>query len=359
MRHGRGRDTRRRRAAGCLHAGPLRARWAGALAVLMVTLGTSTSRGVEFQAVTPDGAAPAESQEETPLQAEPDGQVVDRVVVAIDGDPVTYYDLGRWTKQRGVEGAPTREMLEAYVTEQLVLKEAKLLGIKVPEEAVDRYIAQIKAQRGMTDAQFDRALREEGIDKSNYREEVRAEIQKSELINREVRGRVSVSPEAIRRQYDEHKDEYTMAERVRLRMILIPVGQDTPPETAAKIDAFVQELFIQLQQGADFAELAQKYSAGPGRSEGGDLGWFERGQMVDTLEQVAFRLPAGSISTPLRSSAGYQILKIEEREGSVEQPFDAVEEQIRQQLYQEAMEERYDEWLRNGLREGHHVEILW
>jgi parvulin-like peptidyl-prolyl isomerase len=122
---------------------------------------------------------------------------------------------------------------------------------------------------------------------------------------------------------------------------------------------FVQGLYFELQQGGDFAELARRYSAGPGAAEGGELGWFERGQMVDTLEKVAFRLPAGSIGMPIRSPAGYQLLKVEDREGSIQLPFDAVADEIRQQLYLRETEERYDDWLRNGLRKGHHVEVLW
>jgi len=286
-------------------------------------------------------------------------QVVDRVIAAIDGEPVTKSDLERWVQDRGLDAEATREILDTYVTEDLLAREAKAQGITARDEDIDRYIAQVRAQRELDDAAFARALQEQGLTLEQYRENVRREIETSELVNKEVRGRVSISPEEVQRYYDEHKDDYALAERVRLRMILIPMPANAPPEMAARAEAFVRALHEELVAGADFAEMARKYSRGPGAEDGGDLGFFRRGEIVKPIEDVAFRLRAGMLSDPIRSPAGFHLLKVEEREGSVEQPFEAVREQIRTELYQTALERRYDHWLRDGLREAHHVEILW
>jgi peptidyl-prolyl cis-trans isomerase SurA len=286
-------------------------------------------------------------------------EVVDRVVAAIDGEPVTLHDLEIWGRERGATGEVSAQVLDAYVTEQLLTKEAETQGVQVTDKDVDRYIADVRAAQGLDDAAFTRALREQGMTLESYREVVRSEIRKSELINREIRSRVSVAPEQVRRHYEAHADQYSLAERVQLRMILIPVPPETPPAEQAHLEAFVRALHAQLDGGADFSEMARKYSAGPGAGEGGDLGWFERGQMVKPLEDVAFRLPAGALSSPIRNSAGFSILKVEAREGHQSQPFEAVEVQIREELYQAALVRRYEDWLKKGLRETHHVEILW
>jgi parvulin-like peptidyl-prolyl isomerase len=134
---------------------------------------------------------------------------------------------------------------------------------------------------------------------------------------------------------------------------------NSSPETAMQAEMFVRALHQELENGADFAEMARRYSRGPGAAEGGDLGFFRRGEIVKPLEDVAFQLPAGALSDPIQSPAGYHILKVEEREGTIEQPFEAVKDRIRAELYDEALERRYQTWLRDGLRETHHVEILW
>jgi peptidyl-prolyl cis-trans isomerase SurA len=286
-------------------------------------------------------------------------EVVDRVVASIDGEPVTQSELEGWVRTRRLGVEPSREVLETYVTEELLEKEAKAQGIQARDADVERYIAQVKAQGRLDDAAFDRALREQGLTKEVYRENVRREIEKSELVNKEVRGRVSVSPEEVRRHYEEHKKDYSVAERVRLRMILIPTQPNMPPEMAMQAEAFVRALHLELQNGADFAEMARQYSRGPGAAEGGDLGFFRRGELVKPLEDVAFRLREGALSDPIQSPTGFHLLKVEERQGTIEQPFDVVKDQIRAELYDSALERRYQNWLRDGLREAHHVEILW
>jgi peptidyl-prolyl cis-trans isomerase SurA len=295
----------------------------------------------------------------TVLPVPSQADMVDQVIATIDGTPVTQSDLERYVGERGGTEEPTREDLANYVTEELLRKEAKAHGVQVDEAQIEAYIAQVKAQRGLTDAQFEAALEEQGLTVDVYRREVGAELEKGELMNREIRNRVSVSNEQVRRYYDAHEDDFALAERVRLRMILIPLPADAPPEAAARAEVAVRVLHAKLEGGESFGEMARQFSAGPGAEQGGDLGFFERGQMVKPLEDVAFRLKAGSISHPIRSPAGFHILKVEEREGSVEQSFEAVAEMIREQLYQQELQERYERWLRAEISDAHHVEILW
>lgn len=287
------------------------------------------------------------------------GEIVDRVVASIDGEPITQSEVEQYAREQGGQSVPLREVLSAMVTERLLDREVKARGISIRSEDIDQYIEMMKAQQGLSDAEFERALRERGLTIERYRQNVQAELEKSELMHREIRGRVSVSPEEVRRHYDAHAEDYSLAERVRLRMIMIPVHPEAPPSEAAKAEMIIRVLHARILAGEDFAELARRYSGGPGAQEGGYLGVFEYGQMVEPLQEAAFRLKAGTLSDPIRSSAGFHLLKVEEREGSIEQPFEAVADKIRDELYQEALQRRYERWLREDLREAHHVEIVW
>lgn len=284
--------------------------------------------------------------------------VVDRVIATIDGEPIMESDLEAYARSRG-DDPTARSTLTSLVTEQLLNKKAAELGIHVREEDIDRYIDDVRAERGLDEEAFAKALSERGVDLDRYRRDVRTELQRGELINREIRNRVNVSPEEVRRHYEAHADDYTLAERVRVRMIMIPAPLEAPPEFTARAEALVRSLYQRISAGEDFGTLAREYSHGPGAADGGDLGFFERGQMVQPLESVAFRLKAGSLSQPIRSPAGFHLMMIEEREGSVEQSFEDVEAQIREELYQAALQERYARWLKEDLPQAYHVEILW
>jgi len=287
------------------------------------------------------------------------GEVVDRIVASIDGAPITQSDVELYLRDRGEPTVPLREAIPALVTDRLLDKEVKARGIQVAAEDVDNYIGEMKKRRGLDDAGFEDVLAKRGLTLERYRKDVQAELERAEFINREVRGRLSVSPEEVKRHYDAHAGDYSLAERVHIRMIVIPVPQDASPDELAHAEMVIRMLHARIQAGEDFAELARSYSGGPGAQEGGDLGVFERGQMVEPLEEVAFRLKAGGLSDPIRSPAGFYLLKVEDREGSIEQPFEAVADRIREELYQDALQLRYERWLREDLRGAHHVEILW
>jgi len=286
-------------------------------------------------------------------------EIIDRIVATIDGEPVTRSDVDRYGREHGDAGIEPRAVLDSLVTDRLLHRKADDLGISIEEADVDRYIEGVRSKRGMNEAAFEKALRGQGLTAAGYRSAVRTELERSEIVNREIRNRVTVSPEEIRRYFEAHADDYTMAQRVRVRMITIVVPAAASADRLARAEVLVRSLHARIEAGEDFAALARAYSQGPGAADGGDLGFFERGQMVKQLEDVAFRLKAGTLSQPIRSAAGFHLMKIEEREGSTPQPFAAVKEQIRAEMYDAALRRRYQRWLREDLRQAYHVEILW
>lgn len=128
-----------------------------------------------------------------------------------------------------------------------------------------------------------------------------------------------LTDEAVQALYDERFSEPQV--EVRARHILV--------ETEEEAQAIVAE----LEGGADFVELAQQKSTGPSGQNGGDLGFFRRGQMVPAFEEAAFALSApGDLSAPVQSSFGWHVIKLEERRESPPPDFASVEGQIRQAL---------------------------
>lgn len=124
----------------------------------------------------------------------------------------------------------------------------------------------------------------------------------------------TVSPEEIKRYYDEHRSEF---EQVKARHILFSLrqqaGQTTPPDKE-KVRQKALQVLQRLRAGEDFATLAKEYSEDPGTKEnGGDLGLFSRGRMVKEFEEAAFSLAPGQVSDLVETTYGYHIIKVEEK----------------------------------------------
>jgi len=91
---------------------------------------------------------------------------------------------------------------------------------------------------------------------------------------------------------------------------------------------------------------------------GGELGTFKRGDMDRDLEAVAFKLEPKKVSEPILTGGGFHLLRVDERIAAGRRPLDEVKDDIRESLYNDALEERFQNWLSRDLRERHHVEVL-
>jgi peptidyl-prolyl cis-trans isomerase C len=227
-----------------------------------------------------------------PAPATPPG---DPVVARVDGEPILLSDLAAAARDlpEEVRGAPP-QMLYPLLLDQMI------------------------AGRAVT-----AAARRAGLDRD---EEVRARIRRAEeqelqqaWLSREIGTRVS--DEAIRARYDREVAARPAEEEVRARHILVPT------ETEARA------ALAEIRGGADFTAVAQRRSTGPGSREGGDLGFFRRGDMVPEFAEAAFALQAGQVSeNPVRSPFGWHVIKVEERRRATPPPFEEVAQAIRQQL---------------------------
>src|ERR1700709_499905 len=129
-------------------------------------------------------------------------------------------------------------------------------------------------------------------------------------------GKAATTDEAMKKVYEDASKQITGEQEVHYRHILV--------ETEAEAKAIEEE----LKKGADFAELAKKKSKDPGASDGGDLGFFTKDQMVPEFSTVAFALEPGKISDPVKSQFGWHIIKVEEKRNRKAPEFEQVKAQI-------------------------------
>ncbi len=284
------------------------------------------------------------------------------VVATVDGEPVTLYEVRQFAKTslrlRQSSTLSEAEVLRALITDKIVEREVQQKGIIVRDEDVDAYIRSIKERNRIDDRQLEEALRAQGMDLATYRKQVREDLARQQLLAREIRGKVTVTPEDIERYFEEHKEEYTGPARVRIAHIFFQLPPDATGDRVAAVRARAEEVFRQIRDGLDFAVAAQRYSEDKTGKEGGDLGWFKPGELLDELEETQQRLKVGEISEPVRTRLGIHIVRVlaREQEGKIDRS--ALEEEVRQKLYNQALEERFQRWLNEDLYKLHHVEIF-
>lgn len=345
-------------------------RWMTRLTVLGAALAIGGTTGVAHARTSPSPrsaaakpAATAASDASDPALVAP--EVVNRVVATIDGEPVTLFELRTFAdqmRQRAGAGgdvpADDRAMLDELVLEKLLHKQIQEQGVAATDQQIDAYIMSIKERNKLDDAQLKQALAQQGLTWEAYRNQVRADIERAALINKEIRNKVNVSPEEIERYYKEHLDQYGMPEKAHVRLISVLLPSGASPEQKAALRAEAEKVRKEAAGGKDFAALAKEHSQGPGADQGGDLGEIERGKMQAEFEKAAFALKPGEVSDVIETESGYHILKVEQRSGEAHQPLAEVSGDIKEKLYRENMEERYDRWLKQDLRAKYHVEIL-
>jgi peptidyl-prolyl cis-trans isomerase C len=140
-------------------------------------------------------------------------------------------------------------------------------------------------------------------------------------------GKAATSDDAMKKVYEEASKQITGEEEVHARHILVETEDDAKAVKA------------ELDKGADFAELAKKKSKDPGASDGGDLGFFTKDQMVPEFSQAAFALEPGKISDPVKSQFGWHIIKVEEKRKRKAPDFDQVKSQIETYVTRKAQAE--------------------
>jgi len=156
-----------------------------------------------------------------------------------------------------------------------------------------------------------------------------------------VEGKAATTDEAMKKVYEEASKQITDEEEVHARHILV----ETEDEAKA--------IEVELKNGADFAELAKKKSKDPGASDGGDLGFFTKDQMVPEFSAVAFALEPGKISDPVKSQFGWHIIKVEEKRKRKAPDFEQVKSQIETYVTRKAQADYVTK-----LREGAKIERL-
>ncbi|MHC4172155.1 MAG: peptidylprolyl isomerase [Planctomycetota bacterium] len=316
---------------------------------------------------------PAESEEPSPdrIEAETDVSLVepnttdettaDSVAVTVNGIDITESEveelikpqLDRMAKQSSNQTPAfveqfkkmlKQQALEVMITGRLLDEEVKEANIVVTEEEVIGQIGKIaSAQRPPLSLEdFKKKLEEYGSF-DRVKQEVRKGLGYQKFMETQWVGKIDVTEEEAKKNYDENPKQFEMPEQVRASHILITpdtVDPNTDPNQAkAGAKAKIQDLLKQVKEGADFAEVAKANSACPSAAQGGDLNFFPRGRMAAPFEEAAFELETGQLSDIVETSFGYHIIKVTDRKDASLISFEQAKDNIISKLAQKKQSE--------------------
>lgn len=287
---------------------------------------------------------------------------IDKVVAVVNNEVITQSELEEviqkpkkqimenfsGEEQERLLSKLTRDILNKMIEKKLQLQVARQMNIAINKTEVDAALDDIKVKNAFPDDEtFKRALASENMTLEQYKKELTEQLMIMRLVTKEVRSNVVISEEEIKRHYEEKKKDYTIPEEARLRIIFFK-GDDSVKKA--------EDVLSRIKGGADFADMAKKYSEDPTAKDGGDIGFVKKGHMLPAIENSAFSLKKGEVSSVIKADSGYYIIKIEDRKEPTYIPIEKVREEIEKSLYEQKANALYDEWLRD-LRKNSHVEI--
>lgn len=237
-----------------------------------------------------------------------------------------------------------RSFLVQLIDRELIHEEARRLNITLTEADVESALQSYRQDYPGTS--FEAMLQERGLTMESWRAELKDSLIMEKLLDQSVYSRVSVSDDEVTAYYDANRDLFDRPAQVRARQIVVAD------------EAKGKEILGMLRQGKTFAEAAAEYSLSPDAQQGGDLGFFGRGEMPPEFDDIVFDLPVNRLSGLVKSEYGYHIFLVEEKRKATRLSKQDAEEEIRSILEGSKKEEVYLGWLQE-LRAKAVIAVDW
>jgi parvulin-like peptidyl-prolyl isomerase len=300
--------------------------------------------------------------------AAPRADILEQVLVKVNGDIITKTDLEQKQiaalRQKNPNLRPdndaalqkalaevTPEVIVDAVDELLIVQRGKELGYTMSNEQFDSIVANIKKENKLEDqAQFDAALKGEGLTMADLRQQLERTMIVQRVQQSEVMSKLQVTDAELKMYYDSHKDSFTTVPQLTLRELLVAVptsdrGVNVGQEEEARKKA--EDIRKRLLAGEPFARIAADLSDSPSKANGGLVGPVTRDVLAPELQQAIEGLKPGDLTPVLRTSRGFQLIKIETMETATVKPFEDARGDIADRIANEKRRGEFSKFLEN------------
>ncbi len=292
--------------------------------------------------------------------------LLDRIVAVVNKEVITWSELYKTMEYEAtdkIRGLNEQERLKIFkdnekiFLEQLIdqkfqIQEAERLGYEVTKEEINEAIENIKNKYSLTDNEFEASIKKEGMTFEEYKEKLSEQILISKFLNRQIRSKIVISDEEIKRYIELNKDKLDNSDSFRIRQIFFK--NPLRDEDRIKVEEKAKLIIQKLNEGEDFSTLAKEFSEDPSSKIGGDLGLIKKNLLANEFIKVLSQLEVGQVSEPFWTDNGLHIIKLEEKVTAKSN--EQIKEDIRQQLLEIKFAEKYRDYIKS-LREKARIDI--
>lgn len=255
---------------------------------------------------------------------------LDKVIAVVDNDVVMASELNQRMRmvvsqlQANQTQMPPEDVLRSQIIEQLVTESLQLqignrVGVEISEAELDAAVNRMKQANNLSDADFAAQLQQDGISVNSLREQIRRDMIIDQVQRGSVNRRIKISEQEVENFLKSKQGKFWASPDYNLGHILIALPSTANVDEAKAAESKADGIVERLRGGADFRQLAVAESQGQNALKGGDLGWRKSAQMPDLFADAIEALETNGISDPLRSGAGFHILKLYGKRGAQEQ----------------------------------------
>ena len=253
-------------------------------------------------------------------------RILDKIVAIVDDDVVLQSELNRrmfsimkQIKQSNTT-APPEDLLKKQVLDRLISERIQLsigynAGVRISDDELNQAIGRVAASNNLSIDQYIDRLTMEGTSLSIIREEVRNELIIMRVQQASIMRRIRVSDQELNNFLNSEEGQLVSSPDVNIGQILLAVSSNASKASIDRVSNQAIDLYQQIQDGKDFKELALSYSMDQSALQGGDLGWRNMAQLPKIFSQEIDLLTLGTVSEPIRSGAGFHLIKLYDRRG--------------------------------------------
>ncbi len=251
-------------------------------------------------------------------------------------------------------GMMQNQVLDSLIDRELLFQESEKKGIKInPKEVSDQF--QKIQQRYPSKDEFKKLLSEMGLTESDVQKQISRGMAIQQLIDKEVGDKIKIGDEEVKSYYDANPQLFQQPEQVQASHILVKVDATATQAQKDEARKKIESVQKKAQKGEDFATLAKTYSEGPSGPQGGDLGYFRRGQMVKPFEEAAFNLKPNETSDIVETQFGYHLIKVVDKKPAQKMAYADVKERLSEHLKKQKMDSEANTYIQS-LRSGAKIE---
>ena len=286
---------------------------------------------------------------------------MNRIVAVVNDDIITqqdvraFLDAAQDQEQPAAHSEPAGMQdaaLQRLIEQRLLLQEAQRQNIAVEASEVLARFDQFREHLGSREA-FLQSLQEMGLNEETLKDKLREQLMAQRLVDKHIRSTITISPQEVSAELGEHPNVAKAGDRVRASHILIRVSESRSEEQARQL---AEQLHEQLGHGADFAELARRYSEDAQKDSGGRMDWVAPGDLLPELDQALFLMKIGELSAPIRSRLGFHLLKVDDRQDVSQLSLPEANRTVYQQIFQRKFRAAFTAWM-NELKRKAYIQI--